>query len=237
MSSEGIDAQQIVVTDFVSKLKVDIAEFTAQVTTNTSDYTVDGVGIFDVMMDTATKHLVAQFDGNRVRAEDYANMYVQIYQATLQAAVQIWLQKGLTEQQAALLEAQALAAQEQIPLTKAQVDLTKAQALAAAKQPELVDKQIEVAKEQVKVMQAQAQGEEAKKWLYKRQIEGFDEEYKYKILKVLMDSWAVGFSVAKDSFQASGIPAPMQKVTIDDLYNTYVKADFDKYTYGRNLSG
>ena len=37
-----------------------------------------------------------------------------------------------------------------------------------------------------------------------------------------MDSWAVGFSVARDSFEASGIPAQMQKVTIDDLYNQYV---------------
>ena len=37
-----------------------------------------------------------------------------------------------------------------------------------------------------------------------------------------MDSWAVGFSVARDSFEANGIPAPMQKTTIDSLYNQYV---------------
>ena len=75
--------------------------------------------------------------------------------------------------------------------------------------------------------------EDAKKALYRRQIEGFDEDYKQKILKIMMDSWAVGFSVAKDSFEASGIPAPMQKTTIDDLYNQFVLPELDSYKYGR----
>ena len=77
--------------------------------------------------------------------------------------------------------------------------------------------------------------EESKRNLYKRQIEGFDEDYKQKILKICMDSWAVGFSVARDSFEASGIPAPMQKITIDDLYNQYVVTELDKYNYGRPI--
>ena len=48
-----------------------------------------------------------------------------------------------------------------------------------------------------------------------------------------MDSWAVGFSVAKDSFAASGIPAPMTKSFIDDLLNDYIVPDLDNYDYGR----
>ena len=163
---------------------IDITEFTNNVVRDKEEYTVSGDGIFDVLMNTATQHLLAQFEGNRIRAENYADAYVQLYQATLQAAVQIWLQKGIAE-----------------------------------KQLELLTKQME--------------SEDAKKDLYRRQIEGFDEDYKHKILKIMMDSWAVGFSVAKDSFQASGIPAPMQKVTIDDLYNTYIKTDLDNYTYTR----
>ena len=71
--------------------------------------------------------------------------------------------------------------------------------------------------------------------MYRRQIEGFDEDYKQKILKICMDSWAVGFSVARDSFEASGIPAPMQKVTIDDLYNRFIVTELDKYNYGRPI--
>lgn len=163
---------------------IDVTEFTNNVITDTIDYTVTGDGIFDKLMDTATKHLKAQFESNRIREEDYASAYIQIYQTTLQAALEVWLKKGIAEAQL-----------------------------------ELLAKQLET--------------EDAKKALYRRQIEGFDEDYKQKILKIMMDSWAVGFSVAKDSFEATGIPAPMQKTTIDDLYNQFVLPDFDKYEYGR----
>ena len=165
-------------------LYIDITEFTRNITTDTINHTVSGDGIFDVLMVTATKHLLAQFDGNRIRNEDYATAYVAIYQSTLQAAMQAWLQKGVAEKQLELLA-------------------------------------------------AQVDGEEAKKHLYRRQIEGFDEDYKQKVLKICMDSWAVGFSVAKDSFEASGIPAPMTKLFIDDLLNTYIVPDLDNYAYGR----
>ena len=163
---------------------IDVTEFTNNVTTDTIDYTVTGDGIFDKLMDTATKHLKAQFESNRIREEDYASAYIQIYQTTLQAALEVWLKKGIAEAQL-----------------------------------ELLANQLET--------------EDAKKALYRRQIEGFDEDYKQKILKIMMDSWAVGFSVAKDSFEATGIPAPMQKVTIDDLYNQYILTELDKYSYGR----
>ena len=164
---------------------IDVKEFTDNVTTNT-EFEVTGTGIFDALMDTATKHLTAQLDANRLRGEDYATTYVQVYIATLQAALQAWLQKGIAEKQLELLE-------------------------------------------------AQVKSEESKRDLYRRQIEGFDEDYKQKILKICMDSWAVGFSVARDSFEASGIPAPMQKVTIDSLYNRYIVTELDKYDYGRPI--
>ena len=166
-------------------MPIDIKEFTDNVQRDDVEYVVSGDGIFDTLMETATQHLKAQFEGNRFREEDYATAYVQIYQATLQAALQIWLQKGVAE-----------------------------------KQLELLAKQIE--------------SETNKAALYRRQIEGFDEDYKQKILKIMMDSWSVGFSVAKDSFEASGVPATMQKAAIDDLYNDYIRKDFDAYKYKRD---
>lgn len=177
--------------DIKELLYIDVSEFTKNVTKDDIEHTVSGEGIFDILMNTATQHLKAQFEGNRIREEDYATAYVQIYQTTLQAALQAWLQKGI-----------------------AAADL-----LLKSKQLELLEKQMGT--------------EDAKKALYRRQIEGFDEDYKQKILKIMMDSWAVGFSVAKDSFEASGIPAPMQKTTIDDLYNQFVLPELDSYKYGR----
>ena len=162
-----------------------ITEFTANVKKVEDDNgAITGTGIFDVLMNTATKHLQVQFDSGKINGELYASAYIQVYQVTLQTAKDIWLQKGISEAQLALLS-------------------------------------------------KQINSEDAKRDLYRRQIEGFDEDYKQKILKIMMDSWAVGFSVSKDSFQASGIPATMQKTTIDDLYNSYIRTDFDNYTYVR----
>jgi hypothetical protein len=171
---------------------INIHEFTDNVQRDDVEYIVSGDGIFDTLMETATQHLKAQFEGNRFREEDYATAYVQIYQATLQAALQIWLQKGVAEAELKIKE----------------------------KQLELLAKQTEA--------------EVNKAALYRRQIEAFDEDYKHKILKIMMDAWSVGFSVAKDSFEANGIPATMQKTAIDDLYNDYIKKDFDDYKYKRD---
>ena len=205
-----------------------ITEFTANVKKVEDDNgAITGTGIFDVLMNTATKHLQVQFDSGKINGELYANAYIQVYQVTLQTAKDIWLQKSTSEAQLALLNKQAdlLSAQiitegtqrnylsKQIDLLSEQITLEGIKGNNLSKQTDLLDKQIN--------------SEDAKRDLYRRQIEGFDEDYKQKILKIMMDSWAVGFSVSKDSFQASGIPATMQKTTIDDLYNSYIRTDFD----------
>ena len=207
---------------------VAITEFTANVKKVEDDNgAITGTGIFDVLMNTATKHLQVQFDSGKISGELYANAYIQVYQVTLQTAKDIWLQKSTSEAQLALLNKQAdlLSAQiitedakrnhlsKQIDLLSEQITLEGIKRNNLSKQTDLLDKQIN--------------SEDAKRDLYRRQIEGFDEDYKQKILKIMMDSWAVGFSVSKDSFQASGIPATMQKTTIDDLYNSYIRTDFD----------
>ena len=162
-----VENAQIDLSD--SPITIDVEEFTDNVTTENiageggfkEDLIVKGDGIFDVLMNTATSHLKAQFDSNRLRDEDYATAYIQIYQATLQAALQIWLQKGIADRQLELLAAQR-----------------------------------ELLATQGELLAAQVTSEESKRDLYRRQIEGFDEDYKQKILKICMDSWAVGFSVA-----------------------------------------
>ena len=165
-------------------MPINIKEFTDNVQRDDVEYIVSGDGIFDTLMETATQHLKAQFEGNRFREEDYATAYVQIYQATLQAALQIWLQKGIAE-----------------------------------KQLELLAKQMET--------------ETNKAALYRRQIEGFDESYKEKILKILLDAWGIGFSVGSDAFTAENIPAPMKEAAISKVFNEYVMRDIDSYAYSR----
>ena len=198
-----------------------ITEFTANVKKVEDDNgAITGTGIFDVLMNTATKHLQVQFDSGKINGELYANAYIQVYQATLQTALQAWLQKGVAEADIALKLAEIPLKGKDLTLKEEEINLAKAEL-------SLKGKQLETMTAQLALLSKQGDSEEAKRDLYRRQIEGFDEDYKQKILKIMMDSWAVGFSVSKDSFQASGIPATMQKTTIDDLYNSYIRTDFD----------
>ena len=198
-----------------------ITEFTANVKKVEDDNgAITGTGIFDVLMNTATKHLQVQFDSGKINGELYANAYIQVYQVTLQTAKDIWLQKDISEAQLALLSAQTTTEDAKRDNLNKQTDLLSAQITLEGIKGNHLNKQVDLLGKQV-------DSEDAKRDLYRRQIEGFDEDYKQKILKIMMDSWAVGFSVSKDSFQASGIPATMQKTTIDDLYNSYIRTDFD----------
>ena len=152
---------------------VNISEFTRDVVKEDIKHTVSGEGIFDELMETATKHLQAQFEGNRIRGEMYAQAYIQIYIETLKAAIQIWLQKGVAEKQLELLE-------------------------------------------------SQTKSEDAKIALYKRQIEGYDENYKEKILKILLDAYTVVFSVAQEGFEG-GIPKLITVSGINDICDIITK--------------
>ena len=228
---------EIIVTPSVV---LNIDEFTNNVQADIIEGTVTGDGIFDTLMETATKHLAVQYETNRIRKEDYADAYIHIYEVTLQAALKAWLEKDLVAAQIRNAEAQTAKLEADTAKTKADTIKVEEETKLLPIQLELAQAQLaneaaklEIAKEQLKLVAAQVESEKAKRSLYKRQIEGFDEDYKHKILKVMMDSWAVGFSVAKDSFEASGIPAPMQKAAIDDLFNQYIFTDLDKYQYGR----
>ena len=260
---------------------IDINEFTTDVHRETGIddiFVVVGSGLFDTLMQTATEHLAVQYANGRIRGEDYSSAYIQVFQTVLQAAITIWLQKGITEKQLALelakinvqnkIQVDTLNVQNKVQIAianvqnKLQADTTNTQLAHQTSttnaqlklQADTSNAQLKLQADTLKsqgdlqwaivllqrdtqeaLIDAQVQAEEAKKNLYRRQIEGFDEDYKQKILKICMDSWAVGFSVARDSFEASGIPAPMQKVTIDSLYNQYIVTELDKYDYGRPI--
>lgn len=161
---------------------INTGEFTSNVFINPREYTVSGDGIFDALMETATKHLVAQFEANRIRLEDYAVAYNQIYPQVLQTAQQIWLQKPqsqasvvLTQAQAELAKAQAIEAVNKakyiIPLVEAQLAHSKAQAEQTKNQAELFYAQIGKLAEEIKLTAAQVCSEEKKIALLDAQIE------------------------------------------------------------------
>lgn len=93
----------------MEEIKLDINNLTnvnkvTQEQENTDNYYVtldgnDSSAIFDKLMKTATLHLDAQFMSGRIRQENYAQVFFQIYQATLNGAISLFLQKDLISKQ------------------------------------------------------------------------------------------------------------------------------------------
>lgn len=287
--------------------KIDIDEFTRNVSMNPVDFTVIGDGIFDNLMETACTHLTAQFESGRIHGEEYASAYVDIYKATLQVIANTWTAKAQASAQAALAISQAHLAKAQalkayieakyalplsraqlyyvqrqgdvqraqaqllsgqlnklatdMKLTEAQIETEKKKALNVVAQTSLIEAQTETEEKKPANMQAQTdlinaqttsegtrqtlmikQGnlydaqannqksqiasEAMKAKLYARQIEGFNENFKEKILKIMVDGFTVLFSVAKDKFE-DAIPMPLGQDTIDAFWSTYVSPDID----------
>ena len=149
---------------------IDVEEFTRDVYIEESNtyYPVTGEGIFDKLMETATKHLTAQYKANRIRKEDYADAYAHIYEVTLQAAMTVWLQKPESCARAELLHAQTEHEYVKIDHTKAQIDLTEAQTrnvkadtLVKYQQMKVMRAQIDATKAETKLKEAQTQNTKA----------------------------------------------------------------------------
>lgn len=222
---------------------VDISEFTSDVVKEDIKHTVSGSGIFDDMMETATKHLQAQFEGNRIRGEMYAQAYIQIYIETLRTAMQIWLQKPEQDAKVALLDAQkenveadTLLKGSQKLLTDAQKALVTAQAahepskkanteadtdLKIAQKAYIQNQAAAAAKDEA-LKTEQINSEKTKTALYKRQIEGYDENYKEKILKIVLDAFTVVFSVASEGFRG-GLPKAITVSGINKITDIITK--------------
>lgn len=64
------------------------------------------------------------------------------------------------------------------------------------------------------MVERQAATEESKKLLVERQTKGFDDDAKQKLLKQVLDSWSVAYSVAKD---ANSIPDAIKVNPIDNI--------------------
>lgn len=147
--------------------------------------TVEGEGVFDVLMRSVASHLDVELKKNSISGNNYANVYLGGLQQTLQSAVDFLVngRKGMLEalligEQIKLAEVQTdkakvelqilQANQAKIPyeiqLLQAQVDLTQQQALNAAKERDVLEAQICKLKAEydlimAQILKAQQEGE------------------------------------------------------------------------------
>lgn len=102
--------------------------------TDLTSATLEGTGVFDVLMRANKAHLEAEFAKNRIKGAEYATVYLGSLTQVMQTALQFLLTKEKTDLEAQLLQKQILLAQKQID--KATAELTQ-----IAAQTELINQQ------------------------------------------------------------------------------------------------
>ena len=114
-----------------------------------TEASLDGLGVFDVLMRANKAHLEAEFQKNRIKGAEYATVYLGSLESVLNAALQFLLQKDKAALEAQLIE-------QQILLAEVEVVKANAQVLQIQSQTELVKQQTINALAELAIIQANA---------------------------------------------------------------------------------
>lgn len=87
--------------------------------------TVDGTGVFDVLMQANKVHLEQEFQQSRIRGPEYATVYLGVIEATMRSSMEFLTQRYKLVFEARLLDAQVAIAEAQ--LAQAAIELQIAQ--------------------------------------------------------------------------------------------------------------
>lgn len=91
--------------------------------------TLDGTGIFDVLMRAAKAHLEEEFKKGRLKGPEYSTVYLGSMEAVLKASLDFLLQKNKNDLEATLLQKQIELAEKEVLKAAAELDILEAQLL------------------------------------------------------------------------------------------------------------
>ena len=175
--------------------------------------TLDGTGVFDVLMRANKAHLESEYQKNRIKGPEYATVYLGSLESVMQTSLQFLLNKDKSDLEAQLIQAQ-------IEKVNAEIDLVKQQTANAVIEAEVLraqkcklDAEFDVLlqsklktaaevtllgqKTQTEKAQTVAMGVDAdsvigrQKDLYAAQATGFERDAEQKAAKLMIDSWNV----------------------------------------------
>ena len=96
--------------------------------------TVDGTGVFDVLMRATKVHLDEEYSKNRIKGPEYATVYLGSLTQVMNQSLQFLLTSQKTDLELQLMEAQIRAADAQVLLVQAQTELAIQEKLNAENQ-------------------------------------------------------------------------------------------------------
>lgn len=170
--------------------------------------TTEGTGAFDVLMRSVSLHLAKQYDAERITGADFA----MVYTAAMQAVLSESLKFVLSQEEAGY---KADAAAEQVDLVTAEIAKKYADVALTAQQQ---------LTEAAQTTDATGGQMKAKEDLIAAQTLGFASDTKQKILKQMLEGYAVTLSIAgsatqPDATKEPAIDALVQEI-LDDIGST-----------------
>lgn len=188
--------------------------------TDLTQATVDGTGVFDVLMRANKAHLESEFQKNRIKGAEYATVYLGSLESVMSGAIQFLLQKDKMALEAQLVARQIMLAEVEVIKANAQVEEIRAKTLNLG--AELLVLQAQKCKldaefdllqstnlktaEEIQLLVWKTNTEKAQtlgtgvdensvigkqKALYGAQTSGFTRDAEQKVAKVMVDSWNV----------------------------------------------
>jgi hypothetical protein len=173
---------------------------------NLTQATLDGNGVFDVLMQANKAHLEAEFAKNRIKGAEYSTVYLgsltQVMQTALAfvlAQTKTDLENQLLAKQIELVTQQKLNAEAEHAVLvaqecklRAEYDLTMETKLKTAQETALLTQKVVTERAQVTSMGVDADSVVGKqKALYQAQTDGFKRDAEQKAAKTLIDTWNV----------------------------------------------
>jgi len=124
---------------------------TALVIADLTESSLDGKGVFDVLMRANKAHLESEFQKNRIKGSEYSTVYLGSLEAAMRISLEFLTQRQRIDLEARLMEQQILVAQAQVTKSLSEVDLMKAQVLKAVAEVDLMKEQVAIAKVQLEI--------------------------------------------------------------------------------------
>jgi len=156
-----------------------------------------GTGVFDVMIDAVELRINAQHTEGRITGSDFAQVYLGGLQSTLQQAVQFLLGQQEADKKADLLAAQ--------------IDTAVAATAKTYGELALVEQRQET--EKANTTDATGGQMKAKQDLMAAQTLGFASDTKQKVLKQMLEGYAVNLSISG----SADVPETVLDSSIDQL--------------------
>ena len=174
---------------------------------------LEGTGVFDVLMRANKAHLEAEFSKNRIKGPEYSTVYLGALESVMQTALQFLLNKDKAALEAQLIQAQIEKVNAEIDLVVQQTANAVIEAGVLRAQKCKLDAEFDVLlqsklktaaevtllgqKNQTEKAQTIAMGVDAdsvigrQKALYVAQAAGFERDAEQKAAKLMVDSWNV----------------------------------------------